>query len=277
MTLNREKSSLSMNGTKKFRRIPIMELFGPTIQGEGLMSGTITHFLRTGGCGMRCNWCDTMFAVDPALIKEGRVLMTVPDVLDAIAGLPFAPYITLTGGDPCLHKGLGEMIPSLNARGMRVAIETQGQLFPSWLKDCDVITFSPKPPSAGEIVEPENIATWIKNTFGGGRRPVRICIKVVIFDEEDFEYALSVYDAIPAGMYDSFYFTGGTLLTQDVELPEDAPEGYEYTLKATYVLRNFRAVATEVLRHQPSVQFNDKVHIGCQQHVLLWPDKDKGV
>jgi len=254
-----------------------MEIFGPTIQGEGLMSGTVTHFLRTGGCGLRCTWCDTMWAVEPALVKAGRTMMSTADILDAVAALPPAPYITYTGGDPCLHKGLGEIIPSLNARGMRVAIETQGQLFPDWLKDCDIITFSPKPPSSGQTIDPAHLAEWIFNTFGVGRRPVQICIKVVVFDERDFDYARNVYRMLPTHCYDSFYFTAGTILMKDLDVPEDSPEGYDKTMSASAVVCNFRALANMVLNYQSSAQFNSKVHIGCQQHALLWPGIEKGV
>ncbi len=35
----------------------ISEIFGPTIQGEGALSGRPTVFVRTGGCDYRCAWC----------------------------------------------------------------------------------------------------------------------------------------------------------------------------------------------------------------------------
>ena len=31
-------------------KMPIMEVFGPTIQGEGMVIGQKTIFIRTGGC-----------------------------------------------------------------------------------------------------------------------------------------------------------------------------------------------------------------------------------
>lgn len=256
-------------------RLPIMELFGPTIQGEGLMSGTVTHFLRTGGCGLRCEWCDSMFAVDPKLIRAGRTMMTTVEVLSAVKMLPAAPYITLTGGDPCIHKRLGELIIPFNVNGMKVAVETQGEIFPDWLETVDVITFSPKGPTSGNTTALGPLKDWLKAR--SPRRPFRVCIKVVVFNDEDFKYAMYVYETLPEHYYDSFYITAGTILTKDVEpdVPEDAPEGYVYTLKATYVLRNFQAVADMMLRC--GAQFNHKVHAGCQQHVLLWPTKEKGV
>jgi 7-carboxy-7-deazaguanine synthase len=32
------------------RGLPIIEIFGPVIQGEGAMIGKQTHFVRFGGC-----------------------------------------------------------------------------------------------------------------------------------------------------------------------------------------------------------------------------------
>jgi 7-carboxy-7-deazaguanine synthase len=46
--------------------IRISEIFGPTIQGEGVLIGLPTVFVRTGGCDYRCSWCDSLHAVDSA-------------------------------------------------------------------------------------------------------------------------------------------------------------------------------------------------------------------
>ena len=51
------------------RGYPVIEIFGPTIQGEGSEAGLATHFIRVGGCDYRCSWCDTMYAVDPAAVR----------------------------------------------------------------------------------------------------------------------------------------------------------------------------------------------------------------
>ncbi len=251
---------------QKLPKIPIIELFGPTIQGEGLMSGTVTHFLRTGGCGLRCTWCDSMYAVLPEEIKKNRTMMTIGDIHAAIKQLPPAPYVTFTGGDPCIHKHLGDLVVGLNVDGMRVAVETQGELFPGWLESCDVLTFSPKGPSSGNVVEIEPLYQWLKDR-PPRNRAYQVCIKVVVFNKEDFEYAMDVYDGIPPNLYDSFYLSAGT--------PIDAPSPLNRTAS---VLHNEQQLAQMVLgaSHGGKV-FNNKFHIGCQQHVLLWPEEEKGV
>ena len=44
--------------------IPVLEIFGPTIQGEGMVVGRKTMFVRTAGCDYSCSWCDSAFTWD---------------------------------------------------------------------------------------------------------------------------------------------------------------------------------------------------------------------
>jgi len=247
----------------KEHRLQVMELFGPTIQGEGIMTGTVTHFLRTGGCPLRCEWCDSLFAVLPEEIKKHRRLMTTAEIYYELTALPKAPYVTFTGGDPCIQERLGDIIPMLNVQAdMRVAVETQGQYFPEWLEAADVITFSPKGPSSGNIVDVEDLYNWLVKHQ---RRPFSVCIKIVVFNAADYEYALHVYNRMPYALYDTFYFTAGTPMhLSDLE-------------RTMGVLALEQQLAMFMLENKAGTTFNDKVHLGCQQHVLLWPDKTKGV
>lgn len=254
-----------------------MEIFGPTMQGEGLMNGTVTHFLRTGGCGLRCSWCDTMFAVDPAQIKAGRTMMTLDEIVQALKSLPKAPYVTFTGGDPCLHKDLGAIIPRLNMENMFVAVETQGELFPDWLSSADVVTFSPKPPSSGNVVDIDPIVEWLhKHTSPDGRRTMHVCIKIVCFDEEDLQYALTAYQQIRPTLYDAFYFTAGTPIN-NLEAPETPEQAEARSMNKIFgIVSGQRWLADRLMMEANTKWFNPKVHIGCQQHAIVWPEFDRG-
>ncbi len=256
-------------------KIQIMELFGPTIQGEGLMTGTVTHFLRTGGCPLRCEWCDSLFAVLPEEIKKHRRMMDVGQIFKALTALPWAPYVTFTGGDPCIQERLGDIVIRLNIEAnMLVAVETQGMFFPDWLEKVDVITFSPKGPSSGNVVDIEDMQNWLRENY----KRARVCIKIVCFTDEDFQYALGVYDAIPEQYYDAFYFTAGTpLLEKPKQALSEEDKDAVATARTVMVMENQHALAELILKGAHELRFNHKVHIGCQQHVLLWPTEDKGV
>lgn len=247
-------------------KVPIIELFGPTIQGEGIMAGTLSHFLRTGGCPLKCAWCDSMHAVDPQQVKVNAHWWSPWEIVDAVSALPYAPWVTLTGGDPCIWAELEGVIATLNVNQYRVAVETQGTHFAEWLPLVDVITFSPKPPSSENPVDIEPLVEWL-TTNANQQRAFRVCIKVVVFDEQDLAYALDVFQRVPYNCYDAFYFTAGTSLYTVANSPH---------FRADSVLRSFRRLSNHLLG-MSSVTFNEKVHVGCQQHVLLWPDKDQGV
>ena len=62
--------------------IYLTEVFGPTLQGEGILAGTMTSFVRTAGCTVGCKTCDTVhswpFGSHP---KKMHPLMRIADVL----------------------------------------------------------------------------------------------------------------------------------------------------------------------------------------------------
>lgn len=173
------------------KKIPINEIFGPTIQGEGPLVGSVTHFVRTNGCDYRCIWCDTPDAVYPDLIKQHNTLMTAGEIAEALLKLPPASVITYSGGNPCIHDALGEVIIQPALKGFLHAVETQGTYAPNWLEALDYIIVSPKPPSAGT---PQDLHTLTNFLDQCERFDKKGCtaIKIVIFDEVDLAYAKDV-------------------------------------------------------------------------------------
>ena len=129
--------------------IRISEIFGPTVQGEGLLIGKPTVFVRTGGCDFRCSWCDTLYAVLPEY-RHDWVPMTPEEILAEIARLAGgAPIlVTLSGGNPAIQP-LGELIAAGRNNGYTFAMETQGSVFAPWFAALDWLVLSPKPPSSG--------------------------------------------------------------------------------------------------------------------------------
>jgi 7-carboxy-7-deazaguanine synthase len=84
---------------KEFR---IAEIFGPTIQGEGVHAGYPCHFVRFGGCDYRCRWCDSPHAVLPELVAA-LPKMTAEQICNRVRSLPGHPkWVVLSGGNPAL-------------------------------------------------------------------------------------------------------------------------------------------------------------------------------
>jgi 7-carboxy-7-deazaguanine synthase len=190
----------------------VVELFGPTIQGEGPHAGRVCHFLRLGGCDYRCSWCDTMHAVDPEQVKLADNL-SVGEVLDRLDALHPAPMLVISGGNPALHR-LDGLLDELHAshRYRVIGVETQGSRWRDWLGRVDSLVVSPKPPSSGECTPLRE--TQFARFMGLASRHRGLVLKVVIFDGVDLEWAAKVHAAMP---FVPFYLSVGT--DQDVGDP----------------------------------------------------------
>lgn len=176
-------------------RIPVIEIFGPTIQGEGMVIGQKTMFVRTAGCDYSCSWCDSSFTWDGSAKNEIKN-MTTAEVLEALyklGGNGFS-HVTISGGNPALLKNLGEIIGELKSHGIEVAIETQGSKWQDWFTLIDDLTISPKPPSSGMTTDFGILSNIIKKT---SESESKVSLKIVIFDDADFDYAKLVHKKYP--------------------------------------------------------------------------------
>ena len=78
-------------------KIKLSEIFF-SIQGEGVLIGTPTVFIRLYGCNLRCDWCDSMYAVEG---NEYNV-RTIGSVMKE-AEIYNCDNICITGGEPLLQ------------------------------------------------------------------------------------------------------------------------------------------------------------------------------
>ena len=115
----------------------ISEIFY-SLQGEGELTGVPSVFVRTSGCNLRCNWCDTPYA---SWSPEGRQ-MEVEEILAAVAVHP-AKHVVLTGGEPMIAPGIHELAFQLSERGYHLTIETAATVLPRGIA-CDLASLSPK-------------------------------------------------------------------------------------------------------------------------------------
>jgi 7-carboxy-7-deazaguanine synthase len=185
----------------KVKTFPVIEIFGPTIQGEGAEAGLPTHFIRLGGCDYRCSWCDTMYAVDPATVRRDSVWLGVDDIRQALRNLNGAPrWVSISGGNPALHL-LAPLVEALHNDGFLVAVETQGSVWREWLGVVDRLTVSPKGPSS-DMVSPAHERQFQTFMAAAAAAEVlaRSVLKIVCFDETDLVWATRLaadYPSVP--------------------------------------------------------------------------------
>ncbi len=108
-----------------------------SIQGEGVLAGVPSAFVRTSGCNLRCVFCDSPYT---SWQPRGQSL-TVAEVLARLEAFP-TRHAVVTGGEPLLAPDIGELCVGLRDRGYHVTIETAATVFKPVA--CDLASLSPK-------------------------------------------------------------------------------------------------------------------------------------
>jgi 7-carboxy-7-deazaguanine synthase len=116
----------------------ISEIFH-SLQGEGELTGVPSVFVRTSGCNLRCNWCDTPYA---SWHPEGTP-HTVEQVVEAVQAHPVARHVVLTGGEPMIAPEIHDLADELKLLGYHITIETAVTVMPDAIA-CDLASLSPK-------------------------------------------------------------------------------------------------------------------------------------
>jgi len=215
--------------------------------------------------GILVHNCDTMFAVDPQQVKEGRVMMTPSEILSALEDLgPNAvQWVTISGGDPMMHKHLNVLVDELRDACWNVAIETQGAILHDNGLHCDHLTISPKPPSSGMKTDMEVLTQYIQ-AADSEQIADSFCVKIVVFDEEDLRWANNIACKM---QLEELYLQVGT---QQEEL---SLTGYRNQL-----LEDYNWLVNEVLIDEapravykyPKLQDMHSLILLPQMHALVW-------
>lgn len=179
------------------KTIPLVEMFGPTIQGEGNVIGQQTYFLRFGLCDYRCRMCDSLHAVIPAMVKAHARWLTQSEIEQDFYQF-YKPnstrWVTFSGGNPVVHD-LSNLVYELHKNDFRINVETQGTLFREWLWHVDNLTISPKGPGMGETHDQEQFLRFLDAVVTGMPMETPVCVKVVIFDQRDIDFAAEIFAA----------------------------------------------------------------------------------
>lgn len=126
----------------------IKNIFGPTIHGEGLYSGSVVVFLRFAGCNRWtgldkdrensiCKFCDTDFRGGVAM-ESSQILAKLLEVA------PGVKRLVISGGEASLQLDVS-LLHDLQDAGYTIALETNGSKDISHLRNLiDWVTVSPK-------------------------------------------------------------------------------------------------------------------------------------
>jgi len=246
--------------------LPVIELFGPTVQGEGFLAGRVSHFIRFGGCPYRCSWCDSLHAVLPEEIKKTVKHMPVDSIVEAINELGPAPYITLTGGDPVMWD-LTELIGSDLKHKYKFAVETEGALWKDWLRACAHVTLSPKGPSSGMDIKMNwDMLDRYLNELGPIPtywRATQLSVKIPIEYQnlEDLKFAKDVFQFCFKLATDKGFKQLKTYLSVVTKQPPDWGAGAKNDILKSYAWLLDQVKADPELHHATVLP---------QLHVLAW-------
>lgn len=199
----------------KVRLVAEMAVFD-TLQGEGVLSGMPSLFVRLAGCDLRCNrdvlggtgWsCDTPHSL-PDYDPKARRFRTLTKFAQEIEASELADrvacyesaHIVVTGGEPTLQAGsLVVFLALLEERYRRqgllggrmphVTLETNGRHFSAALANrINLVSLSPK------VYQPDSIdmaklIQWCTNTSD-------VQVKIVMADLIPAAEALGVFEVV---------------------------------------------------------------------------------
>lgn len=108
-----------------------------------MRTGELACFIRLSGCNLRCSYCDTKYALENNSGEEH----SIEKIIEKVDKIGFK-NITITGGEPLIHKDINELISKLLNKGYNINIETNGSIdIKNYLGKC-LITMDYKCPSS---------------------------------------------------------------------------------------------------------------------------------
>ena len=151
----------------------ITEIF-LSLQGESSTVGHPTVFVRTTGCPLRCNYCDTAYAF------SGGHTMGLDAIVTAVTDFA-VDHVTLTGGEPLAQSASLPLMARLCEQGFKVSLETSGALDVSGVDPRVMKVVDIKTPASGE--NGRNLVSNLDYLNPGDQ------LKFVIADRADYEWS----------------------------------------------------------------------------------------
>ncbi len=155
-------------------KLQVAETF-VSLLGESSQAGWPAFFIRLAGCNLRCRYCDTTYAYEPAWEA------TVAE-LAAAARASGRLKVLVTGGEPLLQPACRELLRQLATQGLEVLLETNGS-----------VSIAGIDPRVRRIVDWKCPGSGMAaHNYGPNLQELtqRDEIKFVVSDRRDFDWAL---------------------------------------------------------------------------------------
>lgn len=173
-------------------KVRIFEIF-TSIEGEGILYGTKTLFVRLAGCPFSCFYCDTA----EALPADSGTEYDIQDALDIVTQniQPNTFKVNFTGGDPLVqHRAVARMARHIKTLNIATYLESScfdSERFDHILPYIDYTKIEFKTPDS-EFVASVNRAALQENAMRclehAAACPGRVYIKVVVSDRTSTDY-----------------------------------------------------------------------------------------
>ena len=230
----------------KAKRLSVYEIY-KSIQGESTHAGRVCTFIRLAGCPLRCNYCDTPYALT---LNSGKYL-TIEQILQEVRDLG-SPLVELTGGEPMMQKATPALAKELITNGFQVLIETNGASRIGDLPKEVVKILDIKGPKSGE----KNCLDW-RNLHHLDQKDE---IKFVLHDKEEYEWAENF-------CIEHKLFNRCTVLFSPVQ------RNWEEVGKHPVLEKG---LSPQILAEWMS-ENNSQARLQLQQHKFIWDPQAKGV